>query len=195
MSARDQSFGDDAVFFDAVGDRGSWLDDREIEDVESLDELKLPLRVIPIPVVDAVGHVARLLYLGQDQSGSDGVNRPRSEKEDVSDGGANTMQEILGPSFPNRGRETLAVDTATETLDQLSTGLGVEHDPHLGLAVVALVLSRPVVVGMHLDREPLGRVEELDEQREAIGGEGLLVSAADEVDAKSPLELRQTESG
>ena len=69
------------------------------------------------------------------------------------------------------------------------------HDiPHLGLAFRAVALPGQLVVGMHLDREVLARVDELDEQREFVA-EAFAVLLAQQAGAVAGDELGERQAG
>ncbi|MDE2784787.1 MAG: hypothetical protein OXK77_17680 [Gemmatimonadota bacterium] len=66
-------------------------------------------------------------------------------------------------------------------MDDSCARLGVHDVPHLGLAGFAEPMcGRVVVVGVHLNRECVTRVEELDQEREFTTGNGGLATAADQ---------------
>ena len=124
--------------------------------------------ILAVEIVDAVGDVRGLLYLGDKRPGSDAVNASgRQEKEvagvyfifgeQVGDGVVRDAGFVLGR------RHLLG-----ESRAQACAFVGVHDVPHLGLAFRFVALPCQCVVRVHLDREILTCVDEFDQQRELL---------------------------
>ena len=123
-----------------------------------------------VVIVYAVGHVAGLLGFQNERTGLDGVHGTGVDLEEVALVDGRLVQQ-LAPAAPlDHLREFGAVVGALPH-DDRGTRLAIEHVPALALAEAAVLMLGGVrVIGMHLDREVAVRVEDLDEQREAVAG-------------------------
>ena len=134
-------------------------------------------------VLEQHGEIGRLLELDEEDPFPDRMRQPGGH-----------VDAIAGhdPQLVERGQHRVAVlaldppgdDVLLHVLPEPEVHRRVvrlEDQPGLGLAgAEAEMLARELAVGMTVDREPLARVEELDEQRR-IGPEPAHVGCAEEV--------------
>ena len=119
-------------------------------------------------IVQAVGEVARLLDLEQEDPGPDSVNRSRRIEDHISRGHLELPHESPQGSAPNRLAHLVGPDLAVETPDDSGSRHSLQNEPRLLLAEVAagsLSLCRKGVVRVHLDRQLRSGVDELREER------------------------------
>ena len=143
----------------------------EIEDVKRLVHVQLaksPVLVAAAVIIQPVGDVGGLLHLADEASRADGVHRPRFQKIRIPFFDGNAVEHL---------RERIVRDAAAHFLFrhvpfkadiQAGVRRGVEHVPHLVLAVLPFHRQGILICGMHLDGEVFFGVDELDHEREAL---------------------------
>ena len=131
-------------------------------------------------VVDAVGDVARLLYLGDDHTGTDAMYAACWDVEAVAFANADFVEVILDAAVCHLLGVVAHLNLLAEACDELAATVGIHDVPHLVLSHLAVTLSAEGVVGVNLDGEVLTGVDELDEQGE-VGPELLRILLPEEV--------------
>ena len=139
-----------------------------------------------VPVEESVGHVARLLDLGDQQAGADRVHRAGRNEDAVARAGLEGVQHRRTCAGPDRGGEFGLSDARCQTGVDAAAGLGIDHVPRFRLASVGRHEPRGTfVVGVHLHREVAAGVEKLEQQRERreprMSSEELTAMTADEI--------------
>ncbi len=141
----------------------------EVDHLHRLLQVQLPgLAVEPgaAVVVQAEGEVAGLLHLVDHRPAAEGVDRAGREHHDVGGLHPAVANGLLGAPGGQRLFQAAAVDARAQTEDDPP---GVQDVPGLGLAEGAQALAAGVpVVGVDLDRQVLGGVDELDQQGELV---------------------------
>ena len=119
-----------------------------------------------VVVVHAVGQVAILLDLGNQNSLTDGVRK--SCGDEVGLACLHPLRAERGHQFAARKRRLVGgvVVALGKTANDLGILVGVYDVPHLGFSAVILHTCGVIVVGVDLDREAIGGVDELDQERE-----------------------------
>ena len=165
----------------------------ETEGVFRLQRVQLPPLAVgthAVPVENAVGHVRRLLDFRHHHAPADGVDRARRNEEDIA--GLYRMEDEQGVHRTglHRIQVLLLRNPLFETDIEATAFVRIHHIPHLGFTVGAMAQRSQFIVGMHLHREVVLRVDELDQQREIVAAavEHLL---ADEVAHIDLDQLRQ----
>ena len=130
--------------------------------------------VAPLVVVDAVGHVAGLLNLGQIAAGTNGMDATGGNEEAVA-----LLDCILGQRVADgvalyHPLILLRRQPHFQSVIERGTGCGVHDVPHLGLSVRLAVALGYLVVGVYLDAQVLVGIDKLDEQRKLVA-EALVV--------------------
>ena len=111
--------------------------------------------------------VSRLLQLDEQDARADRVGLPGRHEDRVATGDLDRVERreeslVLGV---DEGRELVGLQAVPEADPDGGTRLGVEDEPGLGLAVVAVeVPGGEGAVGVRVDREPLTAVEQLGQQ-------------------------------
>ena len=118
-----------------------------------------------IIIVETIGEVGILLNLSNQGTRTDGVNRTCFNKEQVVllDGNALeiTQQSAVCDGLPDFGLGAIMF----QAVDQVGVLGGIQHIPHLALAVLAIFVLHGVgVIGMYLHRQVLFGIDELDQQ-------------------------------
>ena len=72
--------------------------------------------------------------------------------------------QVEAAALVEAGLHAVAVDAVAETQVQTAVGLGLEHQPGLGLAALVAGQGRVAVLRVHLHRELVTRVEKLHQQ-------------------------------
>ena len=104
-----------------------------------------------------------MLYLGNQNACADGVHRACGNKEYVARPHGIVRHSLVRRAVLNVRGKFLGGHFAFKAADQLRTRLCVQNVPHLGLAGALVVLLRIGVVGMHLQRKAVARVDQLDQ--------------------------------
>ncbi len=128
---------------------------------------------LAVEVVDAVGDVRRLLDFGDERAGADAVHASGGQEEEVAAAYFVFAQDLRHGVVRHAGLVFVGRHGACETRAQACAGRGIDHVPHLGLALRAVAAPGKRIVRVHLDREVLARVDELDEQRELLAEAGV----------------------
>ena len=117
-----------------------------------------------VVVVDAVGDVAGLLDLGEEDATTDGMDTAGREVEHIA--GLDLMVgEDLGDGAVFYAFLVLIGGYGLlEAGIEVGAGVGLDDVPHLGLAHLAMDPLGHLVVGMDLDAEVATGIDELDEQ-------------------------------
>ncbi len=127
---------------------------------------QLAVRSAPRIVVDAVRRIGILLDLREEDAAPDGMERARRNHDGIARLHLDAAHDVQEHVLLDAAAALLSRDLLLETVDDLRPRLSIEDVPHLHLAVLALVLEGVAVVGMHLHREIVVRVDELDQKRE-----------------------------
>ena len=121
-----------------------------------------------VVVVQAIGHIARLLRLQNERTGLNSVHGTGVNLEKVALVNRQHVEHVVPAAIFDHLRCLGAVLGALAD-DDRGTGLAVQHIPALGLAQAAvLVLGSVLVVGVNLDRKVVLGVQNLNEQRELL---------------------------
>ncbi len=102
-------------------------------------------------IIHAVGQVRALLHLGHHDAGADGVQRagrdeehiPRLHRHGVQHLGHGAGRDVRGEPGPRQ--------RPFDAIIKARLRRGVEHEPHLGLAVLALVCKGVGIIRVDLD--------------------------------------------
>ena len=117
-----------------------------------------------VVVVDAVGDVGRLLHLGQQDAGTNGMDTSGGQVEHIAGRdlmtGQDTGDGIVADMLPIFVGRYLAAETGIE----IASRFGVDDVPHLALAHLAVDALSHSIVRMNLDAEVAMGIDELDEQ-------------------------------
>ena len=124
--------------------------------------------IAAVEIVDAVGDVRGLLDFGDERPRADRVHTSRGQEkhvarcdlvvgQDVRDGVVSDAGLVLGRRYLLREART-----------QVRVLIRRHHVPHFGLALGFVAFPCQLVVRVHLDREILPGVDELDQQRELL---------------------------
>ena len=122
-----------------------------------------------VPVEDAIGDVRGLLHLVDQQARPQRVDGARRHEDRVAGPHVTVLHEVQDRAAADRVGQRLRGGTGTHAGDELPRRRGVQHVPRLGLAEVTRPLQphRRLIVGVHLQRQPLGAIQDLDQQRES----------------------------
>ena len=130
--------------------------------------------ILALEVVDAVCHVAGLLYFGEETAGTDGVDTSCGQEEAVALLHVIACNGIANGVVGNHFGILCRCDLLLQTAQQCSVLVRVEQIPHLCLATLLALTLGNLVGRMNLNREVLTCIDKLDEQRELIA-EALVV--------------------
>ena len=124
------------------------------------------------PVIGhAVGGVRVLLHLGDEDPRPDGVERPCRDEKHISRMDRHLIADFRQGILLDVPAELPFGQPAVDPIDQPGSRLAIDDVPHLGLAVFPFHPGGIGVVRMHLDRQPVFGIDQLDEQGE-IGEAG-----------------------
>ena len=135
------------------------------------DALQLALMAVLVDAVvveDAISDVARLLYLGDEISGTDGMDAACWQEEHLPTMRSVVVHDIHDGAISHTTVIFLRSDVATESRHDLRSWLMVDDIPHLSFAATTVHTLRHHVIRMHLHREVAARVNQLDQQRELV---------------------------
>ena len=124
--------------------------------------------VLASVVVDTVGHVARLLYLGKEAPCADGVDATSRQVEDIALADAAAVEGLADIASACHLLVLLGGEVVAKSVIDESVGRRLHHIPHLGFPSLVAVATGCLVIGVHLDAEVLACVDELDEQGERV---------------------------
>ena len=126
----------------------------------------LAIHARTVVVENAVGDIARLLDLGQEDAATDGMDTACGEIEDIA-----RLDLVVGKDLSDS-----AISDATvvffqgylqfETGIEMRPFIGPDDIPHLRLTHLTMQPPRHVVVGMDLDAQVALRINELDQERQ-----------------------------
>jgi hypothetical protein len=161
---------------EAVGVRGleGGGDVGEVDGGEGLFDMEVARFAIEaesIPVEDAIGGVAVLLDLVNEEAGADGVEAAGGDEKAIAGARMEDVDEVGGGAIGEGCEEGLAGDTGVEASVDFGSGFGMGDEPHFGFGF-AVELGSEVLWGMDLKAEILAGVQDLHEQREPGGGMG-----------------------
>ena len=112
---------------------------------------QLAVRSHAAVVVDAVGDIGVLLDLGHHDALADGVQCAGRDEEAVALVHGHGIQHLGEGVVPDAAGKLFLADRVGEAVVKGGTRLGFQHVPHLGLAVLVLVLQCVFVGGVHLN--------------------------------------------
>ena len=104
------------------------------------------------------------------------MERPRRNQDRLAAADGDPGRDVHDATLANRGRQGVGGRIGPDAHQDPGIRRGLEEEPRLGLAELVGPDHSPglIVVRVDLDREPVGAVEELDQEREArseaIGG-------------------------
>ena len=117
-----------------------------------------------VVVVDAVGDVAGLLDLGEEDTATDGMDTTGREVKHI------TGLDLMVGQYLGDGTVFYALLVLIggyglfEAGIEVGAGVGLDDVPHLRLAHLAMDALGHLVIGMHLDAEVTLGIDEFDEQ-------------------------------
>ncbi len=146
----------------------------------------LAIRADTIPVMEPVGHIARLLDLGHHQPGPDRMHRAGGNEDTVAAVWLEGMKDVATAAGAQGGGQLVAGGAGAEAGIDAAARHGVEDVPRLGLAAVGRSEpTGPGIVGMDLHRKVVTGIEKLKEQRKCrqrgVATEEFRAAGADKV--------------
>ena len=132
--------------------------------IQCLRDVQLPGLAIcaqTAVVVDAVGDVGVLLDLCHHDALADGVQRAGGDEEAVPLVHRHGVQHVGQGVILNAALKLLLADLMGEAVVEGGTRLCFQHIPHLGLAVLVLVLQSVFIGGVHLNGQVFFGINEL----------------------------------
>src|SRR4051812_3624006 len=87
-----------------------------------------------IPVVQTIGRVAGLLDFGDQQSGSQRVNRASRDKKTITAAWLKGVEEISRAGFADRERKSRKISAFFQPRVDLAAWCGIQDDPGFRLA-------------------------------------------------------------
>ena len=139
-----------------------------VEALLNMQRAQLAVGAGAVVVVQAIGHIARLLRLQNERTGLDGVHGTGVNLEKVALVNRQHVEHLV-PAAVLDHLCCLGAVLGALSDDDRGAGLAVQHIPALGLAQAAvLVLGSVLVVGVNLDRKVVLGVQNLNEQRELL---------------------------
>lgn len=119
-------------------------------------------RALAAVIVEAVGAVAGLLDLREEDAAADRVHGARGDEDDAAGHDGDRLQKIQQRRPRSDGTvEFCRLASGGEADPDAGAGVGGEHDPGLLLAG-----SIGVVAGVHLDAQRQRRVDQLGQERQ-----------------------------
>ena len=146
--------------------------------------------VAPIVVVDAVGDITCLLDLGQERARADGMDAAGRQEEHIVFLHLVFCQRIADAVFGHHLFIALRRELPGESAVERGMRFRLHHIPHFRFPAGLSVAMSNLVGRMHLDGEVALRIDELDEQREAVS-EAQVVFASHELITQAVYKLRQ----
>ena len=104
-----------------------------------------------VVVVDAVGHIGRLLDFGEGDARSDGVHSSCREVEHVAGLHAMSCKHLGDGAVGDSAPVFFGGDGALESGVETGAALSIDYVPHLGLAHFAVFAEGHFVARVHLD--------------------------------------------
>src|SRR3546814_3460419 len=108
--------------------------------------------------------------LDDHQSGTDGVDRSRRIVHEIARLGAPPVDHRLDAAVERRPPQCRGIALLPEPDAEFGIGIGREYQPAFLFAARVAGTLRRFVAGVDLDRQPLGRDEEFDQQRRRVAG-------------------------
>ena len=127
-----------------------------------------PRHVDAVPVVDAVGGVAGLLDLGHHDARAERMDTTCRDEKHIVFLHLLVVEHRLQLIVFQYVGIVHSRHLAVEAHDEFGVFVGLHHIPHLGLAVAQTALLGQLVIGMHLHREPVVGVDDLQQERELL---------------------------
>ena len=125
---------------------------------------RLAIHARTVIVVDAIGDIAGLLDLRQEDASTDGMNTTGREVEDIARGDLMTCQHLGDGMVLYAFLIFFGGHLPTETGIEIATRLSIEDVPHLALAHLSMDSLCHLVVGMYLDAEVFLGIDELHQK-------------------------------
>ena len=152
---------------------------------------RLSVRPQAVPIEQPEGGVARLLDFRHQHAPAEGVDRSGGQEDAIARRWPEGVQAVLAASLANRRHECVAIDARLQSRVDQALRLRLQDDPGLGFPQIGWAQLRGHrIIGMHLDRQRLGRIEELQQQGEAWLGvmpaQQLAAMLADELPQRGP---------
>jgi hypothetical protein len=145
---------------------------REVDRLKPLLDVqraRLTIESDPIPIEETIGDVARLLNLGNHETGPQRMYRASRDEDAIADARLELVQTQLGSSSPQLSFKRRTIETTLEPGVDDAPRLGMEHDPSFGLAQVGWrKLCGAAIVGMDLKREYALSIEQFEQQRKTV---------------------------
>lgn len=127
---------------------------------------RLAVGVDSAPVVESKREVALLLNFRKHNARSKSMHRSRRNKHAVAGLDGDQVQAVFDGSALKCRTKLIWAYTCLQASADLAIWLSIKNDPRFGLAVFGgIEFSSKTIVRMHLQRQPVVRIEELDEQR------------------------------
>ena len=124
----------------------------------------LAIHARTVVVVDAIGDIAGLLYLRQEDASTDGMDTTGREVEDIAGGDLVTRQHLGDGMVLYAFLIFFWCHLPAETGIEIATRLSIEDVPHLALTHLTMDSLCHLVVGMHLDAEVFLGIDELHQK-------------------------------
>jgi len=121
-----------------------------------------------VPIEDAVGGVGVLLDFVDEKSGTNGVEPPGRNEDGLAFLRLNGMDDVGHATIGEGGFEALTSDAFFEARVEFRAGIGIGDEPHLGFGVASEGWGE-MGGWVDLDGEVVAGIEDLDEERKALG--------------------------
>ncbi len=130
---------------------------------------RFPVLVDSVPIEQAKGAIAGLLNLGDEKSCSEGVERPRWNKNAISRSRIKNVQTFLGRPCRNGIGQLLKANTRKKSSIEFCTRFGVDDIPSFRFPTIRDRHLGPVrIVGVDLNAEDALAIEILQEEGKAL---------------------------
>ena len=124
----------------------------------------LAIHARAVVVVDAVGDIAGLLDLGEEDAATDGMDTTGREVEHIAGLDLMVGQDLGDGTVFYAFLVFIGGYGLFEAGIEVGAGVGLDDVPHLRLAHLAMYPLCHLVIGMHLDAQVAPGIDELDEQ-------------------------------
>lgn len=145
---------------------------REVSALDGLFDMnraRLAVRVDSTPVVKSKRQIALLLNFRKHNARTKSMHGSSRDKHAVAGFDGDQMQAIFNGSALECSPKLLRTNACLQASTDLAVWLSIQNDPGFGLAVFDRIeFVSKTIVRMHLQRQPVVCVEELDEQRELL---------------------------
>ena len=116
----------------------------------------------PVPIMQPKCHVAGRLDFGNQQPLAQCVNGAGRQQEAIARGRLDRMKSFFQAPRLQSSKQSIPIQRVRQTRVQPAAGLSMDYHPGLGLAWVTQVHAPGrLVIGMHLYRKPLLRIQQL----------------------------------